>query len=237
VCIESLHSNCRGTDNSEPIIASLPSNDKQTLILLLLRAFRGFYGLNSYCMGETRNMLLSCPQNTGHNHDIKTANRAFENVSQFTYLGTTVTYQNFILEQIKRRLNSGNAYYHSVQTFCLLIWCLKKLKLEYTSYNFGCGFAWVWNMVWHWGKNKRVFENRALRRIFGLKRDDVIGGWRKLHEELQNLYSSPSIILAINSRMRLSRHVACMGAKPEGKRLLGRSRGVLEDILQCILER
>ncbi|PNF14410.1 hypothetical protein B7P43_G01717 [Cryptotermes secundus] len=42
----------------------------------------------------------------------------------------------------------------------------------------------------------RVFENRALRRIFGLKRDEVTGGWRKLHnEELHNLYSSPSITI------------------------------------------
>jgi hypothetical protein len=41
----------------------------------------------------------------------------------------------------------------------------------------------------------RVFENRVLRKIFGLKRDEVVGGWRKLHkEELHNLYCSPSII-------------------------------------------
>jgi hypothetical protein len=46
-----------------------------------------------------------------------------------------------------------------------------------------------------------VFENRVLRRIFGPKRDDVTGGWRKLHnEELHNLYSSPSIIRMIKSR-------------------------------------
>jgi hypothetical protein len=47
----------------------------------------------------------------------------------------------------------------------------------------------------------RVFENRVLRRIFGLRGDEVIGGWRKLHnEELQNLYSSPSIIRMVKSR-------------------------------------
>jgi hypothetical protein len=46
-----------------------------------------------------------------------------------------------------------------------------------------------------------VFENRVLRRIFGLKRDEVTGGWRKLHnEELRNMYSSPSIIRMIKSR-------------------------------------
>jgi hypothetical protein len=47
----------------------------------------------------------------------------------------------------------------------------------------------------------RVFENRVLRRIFGLKRDEVMGGWRKLHnDELHNLYTSPSIIRMTKSR-------------------------------------
>jgi hypothetical protein len=47
----------------------------------------------------------------------------------------------------------------------------------------------------------RVFENRVLRRIFAPKRDEVTGGWRKLHnEELHNLYSSPNVIRMIKSR-------------------------------------
>jgi hypothetical protein len=56
----------------------------------------------------------------------------------------------------------------------------------------------------------RVFENRVLRRIFGLKRDEVTGGWRKLRsEELHNLYSSPSIIRRIkSSKMRWTGNVA-----------------------------
>jgi hypothetical protein len=82
----------------------------------------------------------------------------------------------------------------------------------------------------------RVFENRMLRRIFGPKRDEVTGDWRKLHnEELHNLYSSPSRIKTTKSWwMRWAGHVARIGekrnayrilvGKPEGKRPLGKPR-------------
>jgi hypothetical protein len=81
-----------------------------------------------------------------------------------------------------------------------------------------------------------VFENRVLKKIFGPKRDEVIGGWRKLlNEELHNLYCSPSIIRIIKSRrMRWAgacsthgeKRNACriLVGKPEGERPLGRPR-------------
>jgi hypothetical protein len=68
----------------------------------------------------------------------------------------------------------------------------------------------------------RVLENRVLRRIFEPKRDEVMGGWRKLHnKELHDLYSSPSIITMIKSRrIRLAGHVARMWRKTNTYRLL-----------------
>jgi hypothetical protein len=61
----------------------------------------------------------------------------------------------------------------------------------------------------------RMFENRVLRRIFGPKRDEMTGGWGKLHnEELHSLYSSSTIIIIIKSRsMRWTRHVARVGRR------------------------
>jgi hypothetical protein len=93
---------------------------------------------------------------------------------------------------------------------------------------YGCE---TWSLTVREEHKLRMFENRVLRRIFGPKRDEVTGGWRKLHnEELHNLYSSPYIIRV----MRWAGHVARMGekrnvcrllvGKPEGKRPLGRPR-------------
>jgi hypothetical protein len=72
---------------------------------------------------KTKYMLLSCHQNVGQNRDKRIENRLFENESKFKYLGTTVTTENLIQEKIKRRLNSGNACYHSFQNLlssCML---------------------------------------------------------------------------------------------------------------------
>jgi hypothetical protein len=64
---------------------------------------------------KTKHMVVSHHQIAGQNKNISTVNKSFENMATFKYLGTTVTNQNCIYEEIKTRLNSGNAFYHSIQ--------------------------------------------------------------------------------------------------------------------------
>jgi hypothetical protein len=117
--------------------------------------------------------------------------------------------------------------------------CLLSEDLNITIYKiiilplvlYGCE---TWYFTLREGHRLRVFENRVLRRIFGPRRDEVTGEWRKLHnEELRDLYSSLSIIKIIKSmRMRWAGHVVRMEkrnvyrlvGKPEGRRPLGRPR-------------
>jgi hypothetical protein len=136
-------------------------------------------------------------------------------VSQFKYLGTTIINHNLIQEEIKSRLNSGSASYHSVQNRLSSRLLSKNLKIRIYSYKtiilpvvpYGCE---TWSLTLREEHRLRVFEKRVLWRIFGLKRDEVTGEWRNPHnEEFHDLGSLPSIIRIMKSRrMRWMGHVA-----------------------------
>jgi hypothetical protein len=139
-------------------------------------------------------------------------------MAQFRYLGTTVRNQNFVQEEVKRRLNSSIACYHSVQNllFSRLLSIIVRIRI-YKAIILPvvlCGCE-TWSLTVRKVHRLRVFENRVLTRIFGVKTNEVTGGWRKLHnEDLHNLCSLPGIIRMIKSRrMRWVERIALMGKR------------------------
>jgi hypothetical protein len=125
----------------------------------------------------------------------------------FKYLGTTLRNQNFIQVEVKSRLRLGNACYHSMQKHLSSRLLSKNLKIKiYRTIIlpvvlYGCE---NWSLTLREVRRLQVFENRVLTRIFGPKRDEVTGEWRKLHnEELKGLYPLLNIVRVIkSSRMR-----------------------------------
>ena len=105
-------------------------------------------------------------------------NSTFERVEEFKYLGTTLTFQNSIREEIKSRLRSGNACYHSVQNLLSPRLLSRKLKIKiYRTIIlpvvlYGCE---TWSLTLREERKLKVFENMVLRRIFGPMRDEVTG--------------------------------------------------------------
>jgi len=109
--------------------------------------------------------------------------------------------QNSSQVEITSRLESGNACYHSVQNLLSYNMLSKNLKIRiYGNIILPvvlCGCE-TWSLTLREERRLRMFENGVLRRIFGSKRDEVTGEWRKLcNDELNNLYCSPSIFRVI----------------------------------------
>jgi len=153
---------------------------------------------------KTKYMTVSRDQNAGLILGIKIDNSSIERVEEFKYLGTTLTNQNSIQEENKRRLKLGNACYYSVQNLLSSRLLSKNLKTKmYRTIIlpvvlYGCE---IWSLTLREERRLRVFKNRVLRRVFGSRRDKVTGEWRKLHnEELRELYSLPNIVRVVKSR-------------------------------------
>jgi hypothetical protein len=138
---------------------------------------------------KTKYMVLPRNQNAGHNHNIKIGSKPFERVEEFRYLGTPLMNRNSIHEEIKSRLKSGNACYHSMQNRLSSGLLSKNTKIRvYRTIIlpvvlYGCE---TWSLTLREEQRLRMLENRMLRRIFGPKRDEVTGEWRRLHNAGRN---------------------------------------------------
>jgi hypothetical protein len=124
--------------------------------------------------------------------EYKDSYESFENEATFKYLGTTLTNKIDIHNEIKSRLNSGNACYYSVQNLLSSRLISKNLKIKiyktliFPVVLYGCE---TWSLTLREEHRLKIFENRVLRRIFGPKMEED-GSWGKLHnDELHNLYS------------------------------------------------
>ena len=147
-------------------------------------------------------------------------------------------------EEIKSRLQSGNACYDSVQNLLSSSVLSENLKIKiYRTIIlpvvlYGCE---TWSLKLREECKLRLFEKRVLWRIFGPRRDEGTVEWRKLRNEVLNdPYSSPNFVRIVKSRrIKWAGHVARMGERrgeTVGKRLLGRPRRRWEDIINMDLQ-
>jgi sorting nexin-29 len=100
---------------------------------------------------KTKYTIMSRHPNSGQNQNIRIANESFENVAKFKYLGTTLTNQDDVHDEIESRLNPGNACYFTVQNLLSSRLVSKKLKIKIYKTNFVSCAVWVRNLVSHFG--------------------------------------------------------------------------------------
>ena len=146
---------------------------------------------------KTEYMAMSREQDAVRSHTIKIDSSSINRVEEFTYSGTTSTNQNSIQEEMKGRLKLWNACYHLVQDLLSSSLLSKNLKIKvYRTIIlpavYGCE---TWSLILGEERRLRVFEKRILRRIFGPKRDEVTGEWRKLYIMRSLMICTPHPIL------------------------------------------
>jgi hypothetical protein len=151
--------------------------------------------LHSFCEDKYSNLL----------NNIRTDNSYCESVEEFKYLGTNLTNQNSIKEEINADRTHGMLAIIQCSIFCLPF-CYPKMQIiRIKIYRtiilpvvYGCE---TWSLTLREERRLRVYENRVLKRIFGPKKDEVTREWRKLHnEELKDLYTLLNIVRVIKWR-------------------------------------
>ena len=167
--------------------------------------------------------------NTKRSHIVRTDNSSFETAEGFIYFGTNLTNQNSIQEEtehikVRKCLPSCGvkSLSSSVLSRNVKIKIYRNIILPAVLYG-----RETWSLNLREELRLRVFENMVLRKIFGAKRDEITGEWRKLHnEELNDLYFSSSIVRVIKSgRNRWAGHVTRIGRIVHTEFWLGKLEG------------
>ena len=153
-------------DDANILVGSICTKKKNTDVLVVASKETGLE-VNA---DKTKHVAMFQDQNARRSHNIEIYNSSFERAEQFKYLGTTLTNQNSIQEEIKSRMKSGNACYHVLQNLLSSSLLSKNIKIKIHRtiilpiVMYQCE---TWLLTFREERRLRVFENRVQRRIFG----------------------------------------------------------------------